>query len=119
MTKHNYIPGKAYKMRNGEKAVFIGENPFDLHYPLVFVHQDNYIAKHRYNGSYAATHNKAHHLDIIGEWPPEPRKVKGWVNVYSSWEKELIHPDKPTADGEAGAARIACIPIEFTEGEGL
>lgn len=45
-------------------------------------------------------------------------KIERWVNIYS---REYGHATKEEADACAGNAkdRIACIPIEFTEGEGL
>ena len=124
--KHNYVPGKAYKMRNGEKTFYIGENLVEgVDFPLVFSGLSGGIHSMRYDGTYAQTPNQPHKYDIIGEWPPEPKKVKGWVNVYSLKcleglaSCENVWPSKEKANKEASRNRIACIPIEFTEGEGL
>ena len=43
-----------------------------------------------------------------------PEKLVRWVNVYPD-----AHPSKKDADHCAAADRIACIRIEFEEGEGL
>lgn len=42
-----------------------------------------------------------------------------WVNVYSFFQVVYLYPTKSEADQRAGADRIACVPITFTEGEGL
>lgn len=47
----------------------------------------------------------------------KPRKIKGWVNVYRNRCYE--YPTKELADADASLKRIACVPIEYTEGEGL
>ena len=43
-----------------------------------------------------------------------PRKRKGWFNFYSTG-----YPSKEAADCHALGGRVACIEVEFTEGEGL
>ena len=128
--KHNYVPGKAYKMRNGGKAFYVGENPTSSVFPLVFV-ENNGLISHRCVEGYVESKPDIADHDIIGEWPPEPKKVKGWVNVYSATSQidsqymhvSVLYDSKQTADlcavGLQYKNRIACIPIEFTEGEGL
>lgn len=51
----------------------------------------------------------------------EPKKMKKWVNIYSygSSRTSAIWDSKEQADRCSSSNRIACIPIEFTEGEGL
>ena len=51
---------------------------------------------------------------------PEKRTV--WVNMYKSGGTSPQHPSKESADTNASlfdGGRIACIKVEFTEGEGL
>lgn len=48
-----------------------------------------------------------------------PRKYVRWINMYPDnrivrWHKTKEHADKRTAHG-----RIACVKVEFEEGEGL
>lgn len=60
-------------------------------------------------------------LDLI-EVKPE---VKGWINIYRAGKflpenVSNVHPTKEIADQSAASeGRIACIPVTFTEGEGL
>lgn len=49
----------------------------------------------------------------------KPRKIKGWVNVYPERVGAHLYSTKEHADRCADPRRIACIPIEYTEGEGL
>ncbi|NBW14983.1 MAG: hypothetical protein EBR82_43980 [Caulobacteraceae bacterium] len=120
--KHNYVPGKAYKMRKGSKLIFIGHNPFGLSYPFIFSNEDEGLLHYNFNGFWAGRIGEEDAHDIIGEWPPEPKKVKGWVNV-TMVNNRLKFSDfcdsKFVADEIAHKERVACIPIEFTEGEGL
>lgn len=126
MTEHNYTPGKAYKMRNGDKAVFVGLKPF-TEKTLLFVYKyPNTVNEHTIEGRYWSF-NDNHPNDIIGEWH-EPKKVKGWVNVYGCYPTYVLcdfyfskmESDKMSVLPRLGSSkRIACIPIEFTEGEGL
>lgn len=58
------------------------------------------------------------HLDLIQAPPP---KHKRWVNVYpkDSHVISTAHESREYADEYAHESRIACIEIEFAEGEGL
>ena len=68
------------------------------------------------NGRYAA---EKHDFDLINV----PQKHKRWLNIYSgtNWPFLGTHfATRAEADQEAYPnTRIACIEIEFTEGEGL
>ena len=48
-----------------------------------------------------------------------PEKITRWVNFYKNGRDGGVHPTKVDADRCATANRIACIPVEFDEGEGL
>lgn len=55
------------------------------------------------------------------QWRVKPQKQKRWVNVYPSdiVAYENTYLTKAQATKEAGDDRIACIEIDFEEGEGL
>jgi hypothetical protein len=59
-------------------------------------------------------------FDIISITPnPEPKRIQGWLNIYS-WGLGSLRDTREEADGQIGAnERIACIPIDVAEGEGL
>ena len=50
------------------------------------------------------------------EWRVKPQKLKMWVNVYKTI---FGYSTKDEANERAAPDRIACIEIEFEEGEGL
>ena len=47
-----------------------------------------------------------------------PIKHTGWLNVYK-YDVSDIHFSKADAEYSKTAGRVACIPITYTEGEGL
>lgn len=51
---------------------------------------------------------------MVTEYPPE--KHTAWVNVYSDIGR---YPTKEAANLHSGDNCVACIEIEWTEGEGL
>lgn len=61
-------------------------------------------------------------FDLVAEWV-EPKRIKGWVNVYdsalSSESAGGVHPTKRDADEYAMPHRLACIEIDVEEGHGL
>jgi hypothetical protein len=50
------------------------------------------------------------------EWRVKPRTSVRWLNVYGS---HFGYETKDDADVNAQDDRIACVRVEFTEGEGL
>ena len=57
---------------------------------------------------------RGHQYDLVDV----PVKHIRWVNVYDI-KNPRSHPTKEKADKYAGTNRIACIKIEYEEGEGL
>jgi len=56
------------------------------------------------------------------EWRVEPEKIVKWVNIYGTIDHPVpgnFYDSKEKADREAMSSRIACIRIEFEDGEGL
>lgn len=61
-------------------------------------------------------------FDIVAVTPkPEPRRIKGWVNVYDVNGRigDMLYSSKVEADANAYPSRFACIYIDVAEGEGL
>ncbi len=124
MTKHNFVAGRAYKTSGKCKCFYIGENPLNQDRPLLFVHENGDLFEANYMGVCISI-DRSHEYDIIGEWPPEPKKWQCWANVHRTYDgnaplKFAVCKDREHADNQADVKqRIACIPIEFIEGEGL
>lgn len=57
------------------------------------------------------------------EWRIAPKKQKKhtvWVNVYFGNNNNcFFYTNKDAANFHAGTGRVACVPLTFTEGEGL
>lgn len=68
-------------------------------------------------------HDTAHmELDIISITPkPEPKRIKGWLNIYPSNTKigDRLYNNRDEANINAHSSRFACIQIDVAEGEGL
>jgi hypothetical protein len=56
-------------------------------------------------------------FDLSFEWRVKPEKIVRWVNLYT--DHVCLYFTKDEADAGANRHRIACIRIEFEEGEGL
>lgn len=55
-------------------------------------------------------------------WEPYVEKKKGWVNIQpsiGSFHLGYIYPSRSIADSAASSGRVACIEIEYYEGQGL
>jgi hypothetical protein len=48
----------------------------------------------------------------------KPERISAWLNVYGHMCSDL-YDTREAADAGADAGRIACIPVEFDEGDGL
>lgn len=57
--------------------------------------------------------------DIIAPWT-EPKKGTVWVNVYEiGGACACGYSTRKEADASAGPGRLACVSVNWTEGEGL
>ncbi|TBH23625.1 hypothetical protein ELG64_08970 [Rhizobium leguminosarum] len=132
--------GKYYRMRNGRKAIVTcdsGANPFggeDDKFPFNG-YADGFEAGICWTAK-GKTSGWNSECDIIGAWV-EPKRIKGWVNVYSGNDESYgnphnidsshhcghVYPKRAHADIAAvsltGRNRIACIEIDVLEGAGL
>ena len=111
----NWQPGQEYKTRDGRRArVYaveaVGEWPIHGAHFLEGVWR---ATAWRTDGKWYETLDSTNDL-----MPPLPVKHVYWLNVYenghiSTWT------EKHLANEHAGRSRIACLRIEFEEGEGL
>lgn len=66
---------------------------------------------------------------LASEWqfrnkPPEPKRVKGWINIYDLQSKNesfrcTMYATKDLADWAADSYRIACVYMDIPYGHGL
>lgn len=118
-TTKKFDPTKPVQTRDGRKARIVDTNykggPKSI---LAIVTLNSTLeAAHAYNkdGSYLT--NMTQDLDLINI----PEKYTLWVNLYADRGSMFTHShsSRAQADVNAGASRIACVKVEFEEGEGL
>lgn len=109
--------GKWYKTRGGAK-VFVGMHvPSGKAKPYVgyqVIENDVYFCDMSWfeDGSFT-THTPMHAADLIEEWK-EPKSGVRYINIY---EDGLAHKTREVADHSASNGRIACIRVEWKEGQ--
>lgn len=111
-------PTKEYQYRNGEKPWRIIWDVPSIALPIVSICNKGDALCHKPNGSFL--HHDYSQWDLIEVKP----KIKGYVNVYKDRNNDIFlgsflktkeHCDRQVHSED----RIACIEIEFEEGEGL
>lgn len=110
-------PTKEYQYRNGEKPWKIIWDVPNEKFPILSIGEAGRAIGHCEDGKFNEGHES--HLDLI----EVKKKIKGWVNVHPGSDGQP-YLDDTLFDSELkaralGTGRIACIEIEFTEGEGL
>lgn len=105
-----------YKMRNGCKAEIVGKASNGK---WVGIDSDGYTSDWTTDGVfYPDIDDCVSDFDIIAPWT-EPKRVKGWVNVYKDGIISFL-PYKTREEADAhDLGRITCIYIDVEEGEGL
>lgn len=86
---------------------------------LVSEKGDEIILTYFNNGHYYGEGEGAY--DLINR-PAPKRHGEVWANIYSSRttdEAVNVHTTRDEADRAAGRNRLACVRVEWTEGEGL
>ncbi len=58
-------------------------------------------------------------FNSTGKYRIKPEKKIGWINIYGRGVGSVFHQSKQHADEYQLHNRLACIKIEYEEGEGL
>jgi hypothetical protein len=105
-------PTKEYQYRNGEKPWKIIWDVPHHKFPIISIDKDGDAKGHYFDGSSDC---------LVWDLIEVKKKIKGWVNVYKEGFVSDLYNSRETADHGASLIndRIACIEIEFEEGEGL
>ncbi len=117
--------GKKYLMRNGSTARVIATdrvNSDGRSISGLYLYNDNeWAISWRADGSASATTSRDESdFDIVKEIKP---KEVGYMNVYPSSHSshiavaEIIWPTRAKADDVRRSKRLACIRVEFEEGQ--
>ena len=89
----------------------------EKHWEVIKAHADGKEIQRRYEKNNWVD-EKGPCWFINHEYRVKPEKITKWVNIYSSGNF-VPHNNKELAEKYHGTSRIACIPIEYYEGEGL
>lgn len=95
-------------LRNGRPARLIAHVPDAIETERVVVLQDGRLTVSRESGNHAAWH-----LTMV------PKKYSFWLNLHHPDLRVTKWDSRDEADKYDPESRIACLRIEFTEGEGL
>lgn len=114
-----FDPSKPVQTRGGRKARIVcadvkGDKPI-----IAVLTKDDgaeYAERFRADG---AMHNRPWPVEGPTDLVNVPEKHVRWVNAYASGSASVGYRTREDADLYAGRQRIACIRIEFEEGEGL
>jgi len=121
--KDKYPIGSQWKARGGWRAVVV-RIPERGGYIRACHEQHDLVVSHRISDGGIVDdyqHVRANKdYDLIEPWK-EPRTGEFWVNVYEPWTASEVarYSTREIADENAIANRIACVPVKWTEGEGL
>lgn len=117
------LAGDPIQTREGKEVKFIAYVPeANVGSQVLFLRKKTVLGA-RLNGWRAENYESDDDLFMV------PKKVERWLNIYQSPSGITVgsfpHPSHEAADNLAKESasihhnRIACIKIEFTEGEGL
>ena len=116
-----YEAGKEYLTRNGRRARIYatdGGGTYPIHGAI---QNDNlwYTAVWTAIGEISVGNEGPGLSDLM---PPEPVKQRGWINIYdplSPWVAHTLSLTRGGADMASKSDRIACIEVEWYDGQGL
>lgn len=117
-----------HQTRDGRKARILTKDLLSSDYPLAVAITSSlntgYEKLERYtlDGRYSYGHSEHAPFTLVNA--PEPKKqFQAWANVYLERENKIVvtysYPTRELADKNAAKSRIACVFLDFKEGDGL
>lgn len=104
---------KKYRTRDGRPVELLTTNARGAWPVIGHIGDENQVFRWAIDGAFCGT-SPIRTLDLV---EVKPKRVM-WFNVYHGGEVHA-HDSREDADGGSGDNRIACLKIEFEEGEGL
>lgn len=105
---------KKYRTRDGRPVELLTTNARGAWPVIGYIEGDEQLRRWSLGGYPKRPHATHIALDIV---EVKPKRVM-WFNVYHGGEVHA-HGSREDADGWSGDNRVACLKIEFEEGEGL
>jgi hypothetical protein len=114
-----FDPNKPVQFRNALEKVRILATDFQSDFPIVIaVLRDDGTEEIRGRRADGRVYpNKEDFNDIVNV----PEKHERWANIYNMAQQSysVLYPTREEADRNAVPGRVACVRLEYTEGEGL
>ena len=102
---------KKYKTKDGKDVILISDNGRG-EYPIIgFIHDDEYVKTWTKDGVFNIG-VILNHLDIV---EVKEKKVS-YLNLHSNGSG-IVYPSREQADQYNSCTRIACIRVEYEEGQ--
>lgn len=109
MSKFKITGPGFYKMQNGQKAEVVGRCSGGAWMGIAPSCAPRFWSE-------CGSCNNVFADSIIAPWT-EPKKGTVWVNVYDDYF--MTYTTRDYADRHAVSGRLACVSVNWTEGEGL
>jgi hypothetical protein len=103
-----------YRTRDGKKAYVAG--PAVGGWRFVGMGNEDNFYKELWDADGRRVTGAGTPEDLIAPWT-EPKKGTVWVNVYD--DHFMTYTTRDYADRHAVSGRLACVSVNWTEGEGL
>ena len=113
-----FDPTKPVQTRDGRKARIVSDRLSGGAHKFIAIitHENGCENGYTYDeGGYYYCLSNPCGLDLVNV--PEKREM--WVNVYEGCDILVRHDSRDSADSNATGNRIACVRVEYEDGEGL
>lgn len=89
------------------------------HMKLITAYLNGAVIEYYYPGNEKWIEAKYPDWDVETKYRVKPKKITKWISIYPDGYPAFLSDTKEEADHKRSVIRIACIPITYTEGEGL
>ena len=110
---------KPVQTRDGRAARIIATDRESAYYPVVALVERKGISQKETLATLTIDGREVKGVSGPNDLINIPEKHVRWVNLYPDSNTSRDHQSRKSADDRAGPRRIACLKLEFTEGEGL
>lgn len=110
---------KPLQTNEGEQARLLGVLNGDTYIVAVTDNETDYEHAYEYNKLGECLYEDDEGRFDIFNLVNTPQKLTRWLNIYPDGRYVHFHETRQEADESANNKRIACIKVEFEEGEGL
>lgn len=86
--------------------------------PVIQAFAEGKTVQYKYKDEWVDSYQPG--FSMMVEWRVKPEKKVAWINIYADRSSSAgLHRSRSIADESAAIGRVACIKVEYEEGEGL